>query len=105
MSDPMGRSTLPSVPPNMNRSKPAPTNTASTMNANMTAHVLRRFERCCSRKFMPALPIRRFVVLQKLSPHVPAGVDAVDDGIDDAGAAVDGVERRMEAHLLALAHR
>src|SRR5688500_3552925 len=41
-----------------------------------------------------SLPIRRLVILQELPPHVPAGVDAIDDGIDDARGAVDDVEGR-----------
>src|SRR5687768_2898449 len=44
-------------------------------------------------------PVRRFVILQKLSPHVHAGVEAVDDRVDNPGRAVDDVERRMEAML------
>src|SRR5579871_6603803 len=44
-----------------------------------------------------ASPIRRLIVLQKLPPHVLPGIAADDDRIDDAGCAVDDVERRMEA--------
>ena len=44
-------------------------------------------------------PVGRPVVLQELAPHVGAGVEAVDDRVDDARGAVDDVERRMEAVL------
>src|SRR5688500_16956390 len=47
-------------------------------------------------------PLRRLVVLEELSPDVLAGVDPRDDGVDDAGGAVDDVERRVEAVLLDL---
>ena len=45
------------------------------------------------------LPVRRLVVLEELPPDVLAGVEAVDDRVDDARGAVDDVERRMEALL------
>ena len=41
-------------------------------------------------------------VLEELTPDVGAGVVAVDDRIDDAGGAVDDVERRVEAVLVPL---
>ena len=44
-------------------------------------------------------PVGGVVVLQELAPHVVAGVEAVDDRVDDAGRAVDDVERRVEAVL------
>src|SRR5690606_40123254 len=44
-------------------------------------------------------PIRRRVILEELPPHVLAGVEAVDDRVDDARGAVDDVERRVEAFL------
>src|SRR5262245_22567320 len=46
-----------------------------------------------------ASPVGRREVLEELSPHVAAGVEAADDGIDDACGAVDGVEGWMEALL------
>ena len=45
---------------------------------------------------------RRRIVLQELPPHMLAGVEAVDDRVDDARGAVDDVQRRMEAFLLDL---
>src|SRR5687768_17989279 len=48
-------------------------------------------------------PIRGFVILQKLTPDVHAGVEPADDRIDNARRAVDGVGRRMEALLGRLA--
>src|SRR4051812_15176427 len=45
------------------------------------------------------LPGRRLVVLQELPPYVRARVETGDDWRNDAGAAVDGVERRMKALL------
>src|ERR1700758_2812561 len=51
------------------------------------------------------LPIRRPVVLEELSPYVLAGIEAVDDRIDDACCAVDDVQWRMEALLYDLARR
>src|SRR5690606_19768521 len=47
----------------------------------------------------PPSPVRRRVVLQELAPHVVAGIDAVDDRVDDARRAVDDVQRRVEALL------
>src|SRR3954470_15546239 len=47
----------------------------------------------------PGLPIGRPIVFEELSPHVRAGVEAGDDRCDDAGGAVDAVERRMETLL------
>src|SRR3546814_4690880 len=48
----------------------------------------------------PAIsPVRRRVVLQELPPHVLAGVEPVDDRVDDARGAVDDVQRRVEAFL------
>jgi len=37
------------------------------------------------------LPIGGSIVLQELTPHMFAGVDATDDGVDDACGAVDDV--------------
>ncbi len=48
------------------------------------------------------LPIRRFVVLQELPPHVLARVDPIEYRIDDPGGAVHDVQWRVEAMLLAL---
>src|SRR6185369_230836 len=45
----------------------------------------------------PDLPIRRRVVFEELPPDMRAGVEAVDDRIDDARRAIDDVERWMEA--------
>src|SRR4051794_37480977 len=49
------------------------------------------------------LPGRGLVVLQELAGQVDAGVEAGEDGIDDAGCAVDDVERRLEVVLRLLA--
>ena len=46
-----------------------------------------------------SLPVGGAIVFQELAPDVVAGVEAVDDGVEDAGGAVDGVERRGEALL------
>src|SRR5665213_4475406 len=46
-----------------------------------------------------ALPVGRLVVLQELPPHVLAGVEAVDDRVDDARGAVHDVEWRTKAVL------
>ena len=56
-----------------------------------------------SRPSSPASPVGRPVVLEELAPDVRAGVEAVDDRVDDAGRAVDDVERRVEAVLGRLA--
>src|SRR5262245_38823305 len=55
------------------------------------------------RNIVNLLPIDRSIVLQELTPDVLAGIDAGDDGIDDACGAVDDVERRMEAMFGGLA--
>src|SRR5206468_11088627 len=41
--------------------------------------------------FIPLLPVRRFVILEKFSPNVLAGVESADDGIHDQGSAVHNV--------------
>src|SRR5687767_7710441 len=46
-----------------------------------------------------SLPVGRGIVLQKLSPHMTARVEAADDRIHDAGGAVHDVEGRLEALL------
>src|SRR5580765_1411548 len=43
------------------------------------------------------LPIRRHVILQKVSPYLLAGVQTGDDGIEDARRTVHGIERWMKA--------
>src|SRR5688572_20538574 len=45
------------------------------------------------------LPICWLVVLDELTPHVCAGVQAADDRIDDPRGPVDDVERWMKALL------
>src|SRR5678815_1506034 len=45
-------------------------------------------------------PVRRHVVFEKGAPTVDAGVEPVDDRIDDARGPVDDVERRVEAMVL-----
>src|SRR4051795_5933324 len=47
----------------------------------------------------PGSPVDRPVVLEESAPDVGARVEPVDDRIDDAGGAVDDVERRPEAVL------
>src|SRR4051794_27931280 len=64
-----------------------------------------RFPASNGRRRVQGLPGRRLVVLQELPPYVRARVETGDDWRNDAGAAVDGVERRMKALLGSLAHR
>src|SRR4051812_17411320 len=45
------------------------------------------------------LPVGRAVVLQELSPYVPAGIEAGNNRVEDAGGAVEDVEGRMKALL------
>ena len=45
------------------------------------------------------LPIGWLVVLEKLSPHVRAGIEAGNDRIHDSRRAVYDVERRMKSVL------
>src|SRR6188472_4363544 len=49
------------------------------------------------------LPSRRLVIFQELAKHVATGVDPIEDRVDDAGCAVDDIERRMKAALFGLA--
>src|SRR5690606_42112202 len=57
----------------------------------------------CPLSLHDALPIYRAEVLEEGAPGVDAGLEAGEDGIDDAGGAVHDVEGRVEAlALLAL---
>ena len=49
------------------------------------------------------LPVRWLVILQKFSPDMLSGIEAGDDGIEDARRAVHDVERRMKAMVADLA--
>lgn len=49
-----------------------------------------------------ASPIDRRVILQELPPHMLAGVESVDDRVDDARGAVDDVQRQIKTFLLHL---
>ena len=43
------------------------------------------------------LPVGDLIVFQKLTPNVGSGIDSVNDGIEDAGGAVDDIEGRVES--------
>src|SRR5690242_1469259 len=58
-----------------------------------------------ARRSLRALPVGRAIVLQELAPHVAPGVHAADDRVHDARAAIDDVERRVEAMVGHLARR
>src|SRR5688572_8561649 len=49
------------------------------------------------------LPVSGAIILQKLPPHVFAGVEASDDRVDDSSRAVHDVERRMKTMVLSFA--
>src|SRR4051812_28828862 len=50
-------------------------------------------------------PGRRSIILQELTPHVVAGIDSAEDGIDDARGAVHDIEGRVKAVLFRLLPR
>jgi len=51
----------------------------------------------------PMSPVGGRVVLEELSPSMGAGVEAIDDRVDDPGSTIDDVERRVEALVRPLA--
>src|SRR5690349_18374812 len=50
-------------------------------------------------------PWCRFVVLEEQAPEVMAGIHPVEHRIDDAGRAIDDIQRRVKAMNASFAHR